>query len=279
MNIAEALTPQAFAGVDRRELRLLLAEASGLSEAAVLAHPQQVLSANAAATLLDWVARRRKGEPLAYLIGWREFYGLKLDVSPAVLIPRPETELLVELALRHLSSGEGASVLDLGTGSGAIALAIKANRPQVRVLAVDASAEALQIAQGNAARLGIEVEFRRGSWFAPVVGERYHLVVSNPPYVAEGDPHLWQGDLPHEPQLALMAGTDGLEALREIARGAPHHLRKEGWLLLEHGYDQAEPVRALLARSLFEEISTWPDLAGIARVTGGQYNPDKFTRV
>ncbi len=276
MKIGEAL---AVAGLDRRELRLMLAEASGLSEAQLLAYPERELAAGAAVKFGLWVARREAGEPLAYLIGWREFFSLKLAVSPAVLIPRPETELLVELALGRLPAAEGASVLDLGTGSGAIALAIKANRPHARVLAVDASGAALQIAQSNAKRLRIAVDFREGSWFAPLPGERFHLVVSNPPYVAEGDPHLGLGDLPNEPQLALIAGVDGLQALREIVEGAPYHLRDGGWLLLEHGYDQAEQVRAMLDRSFFEEISTWPDPAGIARVTGGRYNPDKFTQV
>lgn len=257
---------------------MLLAQACGLSEAAILAHPELQLSVQAAATFLDWARRRREGEPLAYVLGWREFYGLRLAVGPAVLIPRPETELLVELALERLPA-EGGSLVDLGTGCGAIALAIKANRPRAHVRGVDASAEALQIARANAAHLGLDVRFRQGSWFAPLAGERYGIVVSNPPYVAEGDPHLAQGDLPHEPRLALTAGALGLDALSHIARSAREHLNPDGWLLLEHGHDQAARVREMLLAARFTDVASWNDLAGIARASGGRYNPDKFSQV
>lgn len=276
MRIAEAL---GSSGLDPREARLLLAEASGFSEASVLAHPERMLPQDVAVRFLDWAARRRAGEPVAYLVGWREFYGLHLTVNPTVLIPRPETELLVELALERLPARGPARVLDLGTGSGALALAIKRKRPQIVMVATEASAAALQVARRNAARHGLEIELRHGRWFGPVGGERFDLIVANPPYVPEGDPHLAQGDLRFEPRSALVAGADGLDALRAIGGAARGHLSAHGWLLMEHGYDQAEQVRALLADEGFSEVTSWPDLAGIARVTGGRYNPDKFTQV
>lgn len=260
MRIGEALGALAA-----REARLLLAAATGFSEASVLAHPERELPAAAAARFREYASRRARGEPIAYILGTKEFYGLPLAVSPAVLIPRPETELLVELALAR----KPASALDLGTGSGAIALALKRHRPAARVVAVERSAAALAVAQRNALRLGLEVEFRHGLWFAPVAGERFDLVVSNPPYVAVGDPHLSQGDLRFEPASALTAGPEGLDALRVIAREAPSHLNPGGWLLLEHGPGQDEAVRQMLRAAGLEDIATWPDLAGIARVSGG----------
>jgi release factor glutamine methyltransferase len=260
LNIAQAL-----ATLEAREARLLLAAATGFSEASVLAHPERTLPAEAEARFLAFAARRARGEPIAYILGEKEFYGLPLAVNPAVLIPRPETELLVELALAR----KPASVLDLGTGSGAIALALKRHLPQARVIGVEASMAALAVAARNAVKLGLDVELRHGLWFAPVAGERFDLLVSNPPYVAKGDPHLDQGDLPFEPRQALVSGTDGLDSMREIARGAPTHLNPGGWLLVEHGFGQEQAVRALLQQAGFEGISTWPDLAGIARVSGG----------
>jgi release factor glutamine methyltransferase len=255
----------ALKALDAREARLLLAAATGFSEASVLAHPERALPAEAEAKFLEFAERRSRGEPIAYILGEKEFYGLPLAVNPAVLIPRPETELLVELALAR----KPASVLDLGTGSGAIALAIKRHLPQARVVGVEASMAALAVAARNAVKLGLDVELRHGLWFAPVAGERFDLLVSNPPYVAKGDPHLDQGDLPFEPRQALVSGTDGLDSMREIARGAPTHLNPGGWLLVEHGFGQDQAVRALLQQAGFEGISTWPDLAGIARVSGG----------
>lgn len=257
---------QALAALEPREARLLLARATGFSEASVLAHPERELPAQAEARFLGFAARRARGEPIAYILGEKEFHGLALAVSPAVLIPRPETELLVELALER----RPASLLDLGTGSGALALAIKRRLPRARVAGVEASAAALALAQRNAVKLGLEVEFRHGRWFEPVALERFELIVSNPPYVAEGDPHLSQGDLRFEPRSALVSGPDGLDAIREIARAAPAHLEPGGWLLLEHGMGQDETVRALLRQAGLEEISSWPDLAGIARVAGGR---------
>lgn len=260
MTVSEALR-----ALDAREARLLLAAATGFSAASLLAHPQRLLPPGIEEKFLQFVQRRAGGEPIAYILGEKEFYGLPLAVNPAVLIPRPETELLVERALaRHPSS-----VLDLGTGSGAIALAIKRHLPGARVVAVEASAAALAVAQRNAVKLGLEVELRHGRWFEPVTGERFDLVVSNPPYVAKGDPHLAQGDLRFEPQSALVAGPDGLDALRDIARGAPAHLNPGGWLLVEHGLGQDQAVRGLLQRAGLEDLGTWPDLSGIARVSGG----------
>lgn len=267
MKVGQAL---AGCGLDPREARLLLSEATGFSEATVLAHAERDVPAQAEALFAGWAARRRAGEPVAYLLGRREFYGLPLAVSPAVLIPRPETELLVELALTQLADDEAASAVDLGTGSGAVALALKRHRPRARIVATEASAAALEVARRNASRLGLPVELRHGRWFEPLAQERFDLVVSNPPYVAEGDPHLAQGDLRFEPREALAAGADGLAALRLIAAGAAAHLRPAGWLLLEHGQGQDAAVRALLAQAEFEGVFSRPDLAGIARVTGGK---------
>ena len=252
------------AGIDAREARLLLAAATGLSEASVLASPERDLSVATAARFDSFVQRRARGEPVAYILGRKEFYGLELAVSPAVLIPRPETELLVELALAR----RPASVLDLGTGSGAIALALKRHLPDARVVASDASEAALAVARGNAARHGLEIEFRQGRWLEAVAGERFEAIISNPPYVATGDPHL--PGLPFEPRLALLGGEDGLDAFRILAREAPRHLLPGGWLLLEHGMGQQEPVRALLAAAGLETEAGWPDLAGIPRIAGGR---------
>jgi release factor glutamine methyltransferase len=261
LTIEEALRA---AALDSREARLLLAAASGFSEASVMAYPERSLTDEAEARFRNFVERRSKGEPVAYVLGRKEFYGLELSVNPAVLVPRPETELLVELSLRR----EFSSVADLGTGSGAIALALKHQRPRARVVAVEASTAALVVAKRNAARFNLDVEFRHGRWLAPLAGERFDLIVSNPPYVAEGDPHL--ADLAFEPAAALVAGPDGLAAIRAIAAAAPSHLVPGGWLLLEHGIGQESQVCALLREKGLEEVTTWPDLAGIPRVTGGK---------
>ncbi|TAK44471.1 MAG: peptide chain release factor N(5)-glutamine methyltransferase [Betaproteobacteria bacterium] len=267
MKVAAAL---ASAAIEPREARLLLAEACGFSEASVLAHPERELPDAAAASFAAMAARRRAGEPIAYILGRREFYGLTLAVSPAVLIPRPETELLVELALGRRPS----TVLDLGTGCGAIALAIKLALPQARVVAVEASAAALVLARRNAAKHSLAIDLRHGLWLEPVAGERFDLIVGNPPYVAQGDPHLAQGDVRFEPPAALVAGVDGLEAIRDIVRQAADFLAPGGWLLLEHGLGQEAAVCQLLALRGFDGIATWPDLAGIARVSGGRLKSD-----
>jgi release factor glutamine methyltransferase len=245
---------EALAVLEPREARILLAHATGLPEASVLAHPERRLEGEPRARFLELAARRERGEPIAYLVGEKEFYGLALRVDPSVLIPRPETELLVELALAR----QPGSALDLGTGSGAIALALKRHLPAARVVAVEASPAALAIASGNARRLGLEVEFRQGAWFEPVAGERFDLVVSNPPYVAVGDPHLAEGDLRFEPRAALVAGADGLDAIRTIAAGVRAHLNPGGWLLLEHGLGQDDAVRACCARPALKKSRPGP---------------------
>ena len=265
MTVQEALHASR---VDAREARLLLAAATGFSQASVIAFPERTLSAEAASRFAEFAARRRRGEPVAYILGEQEFYGLRLAVNPAVLIPRPETELLVGLALERKFS----SVADLGTGCGAIALALKHERPAARVVGVDASAAALEMAKRNAVRLALDVEWRHGRWYEPLApgGEaaRYDLIVANPPYVAEGDPHL--AALAYEPAQALVAGRDGLDAIRAIVAGAPPHLAPGAWLLIEHGHDHDSAVRRLLDNAGLEEVRTWPDLAGIPRVSGGR---------
>jgi release factor glutamine methyltransferase len=267
LNVAGAL---AASGIEPREARLLLAEACGFSEASVLAHPERELPAAMGAHFLEMAARRRAGEPVAYIVGRKEFYGLPLAVGPAVLIPRPETELLVELALERLPADAGAAAVDLGTGCGAVALALKRNRPRARVVAVEQSAAALEFARRNAAKLGIEIDFRHGRWFEPLAGERFDVVVSNPPYVAIGDPHLEEGDVRFEPRAALLGGKKGLDAIEVITRAAPAHLRADGWLLLEHGEGQDADVRELLSAAGLKSVQNWPDLAGIARVSGAK---------
>jgi release factor glutamine methyltransferase len=251
-------------GIDAREARLLLAAATGFSEASVLAFPEKELAVESAERFLSFASRRARGEPVAYILGRKEFYGLELTVTPAVLIPRPETELLVDLALARAP----ASVLDLGTGSGAIALALKRHLPGARVVAADASAAALEVARRNATKLGLDIELRHGRWLEAVQGERFDGIVCNPPYVTVDDPHL--AALPFEPRLALLGGADGLDAIRMVAREAPAHLAPGGWLLLEHGAGQHEAVRSLLEAAGLETALGWPDLAGIPRVAGGR---------
>lgn len=242
----------------------MLAAATGSSEARVAAHPERHLSPQTEARFRSFVERRARGEPVAYILGRKEFYSLELCVTPAVLVPRPETELLVELALQR----SFASALDLGTGCGAIALALKHERPEARVVAVDASADALAVARRNAAHLNLGVEFVQGEWLEPLAGERFELIVSNPPYVAQGDPHL--ADLRFEPASALVAGRDGLDCIRVIASSVRDRLAPGGWLFLEHGKGQDEEVRRLLLGAGLEEVATWPDLAGVPRVSGGK---------
>lgn len=253
------------------EARILLAHVLRSDRAWLAAHPEAVPEAHDAASFAALCERRGEGEPIAYLVGEREFYGLRLRVTPAVLIPRPETELLVELTLARTPRDVPARVLDLGTGSGAIALAVAHARANAHVLAIDASAEALEVARSNARRLACgNVTFCESTWFSDVPRERFDLIVSNPPYVAEDDPHLGQGDLRFEPRGALAAGRDGLDALRVITRDAPQFLAVGGTLVVEHGYDQAEACRALFERAGLSAIETHEDLAGIPRVTLGR---------
>ena len=256
------MTVQQALAIGVADARLLLSEATGFSQASLLASPEKELPAEAEARFRDFAERRSKGEPVAYIVGHKEFYSLDLAVNPAVLIPRPETELLVELALEKRPS----TVVDLGTGTGAIALAIKKRFPQAKVTAVEASAAALAVAQRNAVKHGLEIEFVHGRWLQSL--GNFDLIVSNPPYVAENDPHL--ADLGFEPRSALVSGADGLDAIREICRETPDHLRPGGWLLLEHGMGQDAAVRQLLERAGLESVTTWPDLAGIPRVSGGK---------
>jgi release factor glutamine methyltransferase len=255
----------------RHEAEHLLLHVLGRDRAWLFAHGDDALPAESAAAFEDLLARRMVGEPLAYLLGQRGFWTLDLQVSPATLIPRPETERLVELALARLPPDHALRVADLGTGSGAIALAIASERPLAQLVATDISAEALGVAGANAQANGIaNVAFRHGSWLAPLAGERFDLIASNPPYIAEDDPHLAQGDLRFEPPSALSSGTDGLDAVRAIVLAAPDHLVPGGWLLLEHGWDQGAPVRALLMARGFIDVATETDLEHRDRVTLGR---------
>src|SRR5258708_8944554 len=218
----------------------MLGEATGFSEASVIAFPERQLPAEVEKSFLEYVSRRKRGEPIAYIVGHKEFYGLDLAINPAVLIPRPETELLVDPALARSFE----SMVELGTGSGALALAVKKQRPAAKVVAVEASAAALVVARRNATKLGLEIDFRHGRWFEPLGGERFDLVVSNPPYVAGGDPHL--ADLRFEPRGALLAGPEGLDSIREIVTAAGAFMLPRAWLLLEHGLGQDKAVRELI---------------------------------
>ncbi len=257
----------------RHEAECLLLHALGRDRAWLFAHGDEPLAGSAAAVFEALLARRLAGEPVAYLVGRRGFWTLDLRVSPATLIPRPETERLVELALERLPDGRLLRVADLGTGTGAIALALASERPQAQVLATDTSADALAVARANARDHGIaNVAFRQGSWCAPLAGERFDLIASNPPYIAEGDPHLAQGDLRFEPAAALASGADGLEAIRMIVADAPRHLHTGGWLLLEHGWDQGDAVRALLEGAGFADVATATDLEARDRVTLGCFS-------
>jgi release factor glutamine methyltransferase len=269
MRVADALGQARPCAVALLDAQLLLAHLMKVSRTWLIAHDDAPLDAELALHWTSWLERRSGGEPLAYLLGHKEFRSLALEVTPAVLIPRPETELLVDWADSLLTAGGGdREVVDLGTGSGAIALAIRRSHPDAHVVATDASPAALAIARSNAARLALQIEFVETSWWQALQGRRFDLVVANPPYVREGDPAL--DALRHEPQAALVAGHDGLDALRAITSQAPEHLNAGGWILLEHGFDQAEPVRALLGAAGLRDIETRQDLAGHCRVTGAR---------
>ena len=268
--IREALDA-AQQATSRMEARVLLREVLNQSDAWLLAHDDELLTADQAQQYVALVVRRVAGEPIAYITGRREFYGREFKVTEAVLIPRPETELLVELALQRLPAGAPARVLDLGAGSGCIGITIAAERPQVQVTLVDASEAALEIARANAAQwASANSTLLFSDWYSAVAAEHYHLIVANPPYVAEGDAHLQQGDLRFEPLSALASGVDGLSDLHRIIAQAPQHLRAGGWLLLEHGFDQAVACAWLLEAAGFEDVFNAPDLAGIPRVSGGR---------
>lgn len=294
------------ASTARIEAQMLLQHVLGVPRAYLMAHPERELSEAEETAYRTLLQRRLAGEPLVYILGEREFFGLDFRVTPATLIPRPDTELLVELALQRLP--QHGRVLDLGTGSGAIALSIAHGRPDVEVAAVDASSEALEVARGNARRIlaldesahtstaparstpvgtpslcgdpsagSVRTDFEIGNarfvqsdWFSALANERYDLIVSNPPYIADADAHLSQGDLRFEPRSALASGVDGLDDIRRIIADAKEHLNAGGWLMFEHGYDQAERVRGLLAAAGFAEVFSARDLAGIERVSGGR---------
>ena len=269
MTLAQALAAAAHLGLERLDAQLLLLQVLGRpagDRAWLLAHDGDTLDEMQRQQFTVLCGRRAAGEPLAYIAGRKEFFGLDLMIDRRVLMPRPDTETLVEWALEVLAATPSPRVVDLGTGSGAIALAIKNRRPDAQVMATDRSREALQVASANAQALGLAVEFRRATWLDGI-DERFDLIVSNPPYVAAGDPHL--GALSHEPANALVAGPDGLDDLRTIAAQAPACLRPFGWLLVEHGYDQAAAVRELLSNAGFSQVASHRDLGGIERCSGG----------
>jgi release factor glutamine methyltransferase len=254
----------------RIDSELLLAHVLGRARGYLFAHPEAPVAPAQCAAYRALIARRRDGEPLAYLVGRQAFWSLELALDDSTLVPRPETELLVELALEYLGAAP-ARVLDLGTGSGAIALALASERPQWQLLGIDRDARALAVAAANAARLGLaNARFAPGDWFAGLAGERFDLVVSNPPYIRDDDPCLQDAGLRHEPRHALASGADGLDALRCIVAAAPAHLAADAWLMCEHGAEQGEAVRALFRAAGLREIATRRDLAGRERVTLGR---------
>jgi release factor glutamine methyltransferase len=266
-----AALKSAEACIDRVDARVLLGHVISRDAAYLITHSDVPLTLEEASAFERLVERRVQGEPVAYLTGSREFFGRRFRVSPAVLIPRPETELVVELALERLPATRQASVLDLGTGSGCIAISVALARPQAGLTAADRSREAIAVARENARALGAaNLRFVSSDWYSALAGARFDLIVANPPYVAATDRHLVEGDLRFEPRLALEAGADGLDAIRRVVQGAPRHLAANGWLLTEHGYDQAERVRALMRRYGLEGVFSATDVAGIERVTGGR---------
>jgi release factor glutamine methyltransferase len=261
-------------GLDLREARLeiqiLLCHVLGVPRSWLISHDRDALIQPFEQSYSDLMARRLTGEPISYIVGRREFFGLEFLTTPAVLIPRPETELLVELALQRIPENQPFSVLDLGTGSGAIAISIARNRPRAVVAAVDQSQEALAVACENASRLqATNLRLLHSNWFGALEAETFDLIVSNPPYVEAADPHLQQGDVRFEPLSALASGADGLDDIRHIAAAAPQHLNPGGWLLFEHGYNQGEGCREILRQQGFLAVETIRDLAGLERVSLG----------
>jgi release factor glutamine methyltransferase len=272
LTVAQAVAWAQTLGLPRLDAQVLLLHALGRAHhdrAWLLAHGDDPLGTIVQATFETHVQRRLNTEPVAYITGQKEFFGLTLQVDHRVLDPRADTETLVEWALSCLADTSAPDVADLGTGSGAIALALKHTRPDAHVSAVDASAEALAVARANAERLALPVDFQHGSWLAPLNGRVFDAIVSNPPYVASDDEHL--AALKHEPLSALASGADGLDDIRMIVREATQHLKPNGWLLIEHGYDQAHAVQTLLGNQGFVNVQSRPDLAGILRCSGGQW--------
>ena len=271
MTLSDALAQAQALGLERIDAQLLLLHVLNRADAGrawLLAHDTDALPLQEQARFVALCQRRAAGEPVAYLRGTKEFYGLQLQVDARVLDPRPDTETLVDWALELLAPVAAPRVLDLGTGSGAIALALQHQRPDAQVSAVDASADALAVAQANATRLGLAVQFAQGNWLCGVAGQ-FDAIVSNPPYIAAADPHL--AALHHEPLQALASGADGLDDIRAIVAQAPAHLLPGGWLLLEHGWDQADAVQTLLRAAGFGAVQSRKDLAGIVRCSGGQW--------
>lgn len=253
------------------EAQFLLQHLLNVNRAWLIAHENDSIEEQACSEFEALLKRRLNGEPIAYILGEREFYGLKLKVTPDTLIPRQDTETLVEAALAKIPTNQSSNILDLGTGTGAIALAIAKNRPKSLITAVDASKVALAVAQGNAQNLNFQnTTFTFSNWFDALQNKTFDVIVSNPPYIEDQDPHLSQGDLRFEPTSALASGKDGLDDIRQIIQQAPAHLNTNGWLMLEHGYNQATAVAALLKKTGFIDIDHALDLAGIQRVTLGQ---------
>jgi release factor glutamine methyltransferase len=256
----------------RLDAEVLVMHACGINRSELITRHEMALTGEQQNKLESLLARRKRGEPVAYITGTREFWSMELNITPATLIPRPETELLVEKSLERIPHDAAWTIADLGTGSGAIALAIAKERPHSHVVATDNSPAALAIAKSNAAKFGLtNIEFRSGSWFAPLVGETFDMIVSNPPYIRAGDPHLSQGDVRHEPAIALVSGADGLDAIRHIALHAREFLKPNGWLLFEHGWDQATSIRQILLQNARPHMVFHSDLADHSRVCEMKY--------
>ena len=258
-------------GLPRSEAELLLRSVLGCERIHLLANAEEAVDSSRSRSARAAFSRRRSGEPIAYIIGRREFYGLALHVTSDVLIPRPETERLVELALERIPAGRSARVLELGTGSGAIGLVLAAERPGLEIVATDVSEKALAVARGNAREHGVEIDFVLGDWFESIGPAPFDLIVSNPPYVAAADAHLKQGDVRFEPRLALVGGEDGLIHVRAIAKQARERLRSGGWLLLEHGYDQRDRCIELFRELGYADVEDFEDLARVPRVCAGRW--------
>jgi release factor glutamine methyltransferase len=255
----------------RLDAEVLLMHVCSLDRSNLITRNETALTGKQLNMLENLLHRRKRGEPVAYITGTREFWSMELDVTPGTLIPRPETELLVEKALEHIPRDAEWTIADLGTGSGAIALAITKERPRCRVIAADNSSAALEVARSNAKKFGLtNIEFHEGDWFAALAGATFDMILSNPPYIRAGDPHLKQGDVRFEPATALVAGTEGLDAIRHIARHAREFLKPGGWLLFEHGWDQAEAIGDYLRQQGYRNIACHTDLTGHARVAGGR---------
>ncbi|MEO7255135.1 MAG: peptide chain release factor N(5)-glutamine methyltransferase [Casimicrobium sp.] len=272
MNIRELMASLATLQVPRAEVRMLVRHVLERSSAWLVTHDDEALSHNDQAQITDLAARRDAGEPMAYLLGERDFYGRTFRCSPAALIPRPETEHLVEHVLALAETYDLTKILDVGTGTGCIAITLALERPNAHVTALDIAPDALALARKNATVLGAHnVEFTQSDWFSAVAADtKFDLIVSNPPYIVPGDHHLTEGDLRFEPSIALADALDGLESYRQLATGAMNHLKAGGWLVVEHGYDQGESVPALMREKAFEKVSAYFDLAGHPRVTAAR---------